>query len=160
MIEEVAQVVSVDGDDVWVQTQRQSACSGCSVKNGCGTSVLASVVGRKFSVLKLKNTHDAVLGDQLLIGIDESMLVQGSVLAYLLPLMGLFVFGLLASWAGNHVGIDGELHIITSALAGLVLGFYLLRRIFNRHQQHPRFQPTIIRKVQHLVAEHDTMLLP
>ena len=35
MIEEQATVVKNEGKYVWVNTQRQSSCGHCSVKNGC-----------------------------------------------------------------------------------------------------------------------------
>ncbi|MCK5666649.1 MAG: SoxR reducing system RseC family protein, partial [Thiotrichaceae bacterium] len=56
MIEEQAIVVNNEGRYVWVNTQRQSSCGQCSVKNGCGTQVLAKVLGNKIAYVRCLNT--------------------------------------------------------------------------------------------------------
>jgi len=47
MIEQQATIVEVDGDTVWLQAERESTCSNCQVKQGCGTGLLSKHVGKK-----------------------------------------------------------------------------------------------------------------
>ena len=71
MIEEHARVVAVQGDTALLQTQRQSSCGSCEVKSGCGTSVLAGIVGQKMTQLKVQNTLNARPGDEVVLGFGE-----------------------------------------------------------------------------------------
>ena len=49
MIAENAQVVGFEGNDIWVETQRKTACGQCAANKGCGTAVLSKVLGNKRS---------------------------------------------------------------------------------------------------------------
>jgi len=144
MIEETAYVVAADPDGVWVETQRQSACGQCAVRKGCGSAVLSKVLGRKRSRVQVANPNQARVrvGDEVVIGIDESALVRGSMAVYLLPLLSLFLFGVLGQTLARQLMLDNSegLSIIFSLL-GLLLGFAWARRYARGDQ---RYQPVIL----------------
>ncbi len=94
MIEEEAQVVEVNGNELTLQAQTQSACGSCSANKGCGTSLLAKVVGRKFTHFQAENSVNAVVGDTVIVGIPEDALLKGSLVMYVLPIAGMLVFAL------------------------------------------------------------------
>lgn len=96
MIEETVQVRAIEGDRLLLEARPRSACGGCAARGGCGTSMLASVLGRRPIRFSLPNTVDAREGDWLLVGLPENALLGGSLLVYLLPLLGLIAGGLLA----------------------------------------------------------------
>lgn len=145
MIEERAQVVAVEGDDVLLQTQRQSTCGSCAVKSGCGTSVLAGIVGQKVTQLKLPNTLGAKPGDEVLLGMAENALVAGSLLMYVLPLLLLLLGALAGEFVASHLGMDAELMPIVGGALGFVLAIALVRALLHRTSTGMQMQPVMLR---------------
>lgn len=124
MITESGQVVAEQGDQVWVQTIRQSACQSCQARQGCGQKLLAEVSGGRANQVAVDNHLGARVGDRVTLGIPEAALLQASLLVYGLPLV-LFVAGTLCGdWLLPNV--DGA--AVVSGLAGLGVGFVLARR--------------------------------
>lgn len=146
MIEESGQIVSLDGDYAWVETERKNACSSCSANKGCGTGVLSKVYGKRFNRVKALNNINAAPGEMVVIGLAEDALVRGSLAVYGLPLLSLFLMALLGSAVAAEIGMqkaDGLVAIF--GLTGLALGFYLVR-LFSRKISHDsRYQPIIMR---------------
>jgi sigma-E factor negative regulatory protein RseC len=147
MIEEQAQVIGIDGDTLLLQANTQSACGSCSAQKGCGTSVLSKVVGRKFSRFHAINNVGAEVGDTVIVGIAEDALIKGSLMMYILPLMSMFLFAVLAdlNLAASYQG--RELMIIGIALAGLTTGSLLARWYFKRNSSARLFSPVVLRKI-------------
>ena len=164
MIEEQATVVEVDSEQIVVQTLRKSSCNSCGANKACGTAVLSKAIGQKHSLVAISKTKDSqpalLPGDQVVIGINEDMLLNGSLLAYLLPLAGMIGFALMASWLGGGLSINGELHIIFSAFVGLFAGLMLSRLYITKGQHRADFSPVLVRKLQQVVAVRDNILLP
>ena len=149
MIEEHAQVVAVNDGDVWVETQRRSACGQCAANKGCGTATLAKVLGNKRSRVRALNptSVSVAVGDEVVIGIDEQALVRGSLAVYTVPLLSLFIFGLLGQTLGTQLLIgSSELMTIGFSVVGLVLGFLWVRRFTTRIGNDDRYQPVLLRQ--------------
>ena len=122
MIEREVQVVEVMDDHVWVEAQKTSACSHCSVSSSCGTSVLSKWMQKKNRIL-LSKTLDLHAGDRLIVGVTENDLLKVSILVYLLPIIFVLVAAVLVSNYTNNQGL-----IALSGLVGLGTGFYISRR--------------------------------
>lgn len=152
MIEEEATVVEVNPEQIIVQTLRKSSCNSCSANKGCGTATLAKVIGQKHSLVSISKdkTIEPLLavGDRVIIGINEGMLVNGSILAYLAPLAGMMGFALLASWLGSGFGAAGELHIILSAFIGLAFGLFISRLSITNGKRSTEFAPVLVRRLR------------
>ncbi len=148
MIEENAQVISVEADDVWVETQRRSTCSGCAAHNGCGTASLAKVLGKRRTRIRVLADMPLVVGDRVVIGIGEQALVRGSLAVYAVPLLLLLLGATLGRLgAGNGLWHSCETASLVLGLAGLAAGLLWLRR-FTRHIQHDRnYQPVVLRRL-------------
>jgi len=144
MIEETAHVVAVEGEHAWVETERRSSCSSCSAK-GCGTGALSSVLGAKVQRMRVSNPVNAEKGDAVVVGIDEGVLLKGSVLVYIMPLVLMLAGGLLGETLAPQWGSDGESMSLLFGLLGLVGGMLWLR-LFNRHAaDNPRYTAVILR---------------
>jgi sigma-E factor negative regulatory protein RseC len=146
MIEETGRVVEVQGDYAWVETVPATTCDSCSARKGCGTSVLASVFGRRRSPVRALNRAGARAGEQVVIGISESSLVRGSLAVYMVPLAGLLV----GTLAGRHLGMDllpghAEFASIVGAVAGLLAGLAWLRFFSHASDRDERYQPVVVR---------------
>jgi sigma-E factor negative regulatory protein RseC len=122
MIEQSAKVISSDDSTVWLQAERQSTCSGCQLKQGCGTGLLAKHVGKKFSSIAVSKTHQVVVGEQVKLSIPEDALLQGAFLMYIFPLILMFVFAATAHWLTLN-----EIMEIFAGISGLLIGFILVR---------------------------------
>jgi sigma-E factor negative regulatory protein RseC len=160
MIEETATVIAVDGDQVLVQTQRRSSCQACSVKQGCGTSVLAKVVGTRSSQIRVDNLLGAQVGDQIALGIEETALVKGSFLVYALPLVMMLAFALLAELMTWSLGWNAELPVILAAATGFSLSVILIRLGLSRTALKQQIQPHMLRILSHGSSTRDIMLAP
>ncbi len=148
MIEENGQVVKVEDDGfVWVETLRPSTCGACADRQGCGTSVLASVLGQRQSPVRVINSIGAVAGDRVVIGVSESGLLRGSLAIYAVPLAGLFIGAL----TGHYLGDGGthryaDLWDLLGAAAGLAVGLSWLKQFSRASARDGRYQPVILRR--------------
>lgn len=145
MVTEKAQVVAVEGDHALLQAQRQSSCGSCSVKSGCGTSVLASVVGQKVTQLKVRNTLGAKPGDEVLLGMADQALVTGSLLVYMLPLVMLLLGALAGEGLAQYHGLNAEWMQIAGGVSGFVLAVWLVRFLLRKTSAGAQMQPVMLR---------------
>lgn len=145
MIEETGKVVAVEDGAVWVETIRESACHSCSAKSGCGHSAL-SKLGRQTVHMRAGTTQRYQVGEEVIIGVPETVVVTSSVLAYLMPLVVALVFAIPVD-ALTHS--DG--YTALAGLAGLSLGFVALRVHFKRNQHDERYQPQVLRRARPVI---------
>ncbi len=131
-------VVEVCDDHVVVETQRQSTCGGCSLRSGCGTGLLGSVLGvrrnrvRALADLRLKP------GDRVNLELSHAALLQASALMYGLPLLGLLLGAVVPGLAGWP-----EWLVTAVGLGGLAAGLAGVRQWSQRLRQDPRFLPLV-----------------
>jgi len=147
MIEEQAQVIEIKGNQLVLQAQTQSACGSCAASKGCGTSVLAKVVGRKFTHFQAENNIDAQVGDTVIVGIAEDALLKGSVMMYIVPILAMLTFALLGDYLFAVSSPDRDAKIAVFAIVGLVAGSLLSRWYFNRRASVQLFSPVVLRKI-------------
>lgn len=151
MIEERGYVVALDErNQVWVETQRRSACGQCAANKGCGTATLAKVLGNKRSRVRALNpkTTSVAVGDEVIIGINEQALVRGSLAVYTVPLVTLFVFGFLGQLLSAHLLMTNQdILPIVLGLSGLLLGFAWVRLFTRDIEDDDKYQPVLLRRV-------------
>jgi len=147
MIEEQARVVAIKGNQLVLQAQTQSACGSCSASQGCGTSLLAKVIGRKFTQFQAENNVNAIVGDFVVVGIPEDALLKGSMVMYVVPVLGMLIFALLADLFLLASTQSRDLMIAVSAIFGLVFGSLISRWYFQRRSSVQFFSPVILRKI-------------
>jgi len=122
MIEQKAKVVGCDENTVWLEAERQSTCSSCRLKQGCGTGLLADHVGKRFSQISVAKIHDVSVGQQVNLAIPEQTLLRGAFLMYILPLVLMFLFAALAEFLKFNEVVE-----IFAGMSGLCIGFFLVR---------------------------------
>lgn len=148
MIEETAVVVKCEGDYAWVEAQRKSSCDQCQVKKGCGTSVLARVVGQKSSRMRVLNSLQVREGESVLIGLHESAMLSGSMAVYLVPLLSLLLFAITGQEVAEQLLIPAtELVSIVFAIIGMLVAIVWLRLFTRRIANDSRYQPQILRRL-------------
>ncbi len=150
MIEEHAQVVAFEGEDIWVETQRRSACGQCAANKGCGTATLAKVLGNKRNRVRVLNPKatKVSIGDEIVVGIEEQALVRGSLAIYIAPLLALFLFGLLGDVLATQFNMaQPDILVIIFGLFGLGLGFAWVKRFTRVISDDSRYQPVLLHRV-------------
>ena len=138
MITETGRVVAINGDRIWVQTIRASACESCSARSGCGQRVLAGVSGGRANQILVNNRLGAGVGDEVTVAIDESALLGASLLVYALPL----VLMVLGAVSGHQLSGGHDLAAMLGAGIGMGAGFILARRAQSRSARD--YEPRVV----------------
>lgn len=139
MITETGKVVAITDGHAWVQTIRASACESCAVRNGCGQKVLASATGGRANQVRVFNSVDAHVGEEVTLGIDESALLSASLLVYAVPLLLMVV----ASMIGHQLSAGSDIVAMSGALLGLAGGFLVSRQLQRRNTDS--YEPRLLR---------------
>ncbi len=140
-------MVRVDGGFAVVETQQRAACGSCQSAGSCSTSVLSGLFKRHDNEMRVLNTLDVYPGDWVIIGVQERALVKLSLLAYLMPLIGLIAGAIFADlWVRGPLMSYGELPQIFGGLSGLAGGFWILRRFSKTQHTNPEYQAVILRR--------------
>jgi len=143
MLEQQATVVAIEEGFVWVETQRQNSCGHCSAHSGCGTATLGKVMGNRVTRVRAVNSLPLDLGEQVIVGLPEQVFVIGSLIIYLLPLVGLFLgAGLVQFGLGRH---GAEWLTALGGVAGLMLALLWMRRFSHRFTI--QYLPVVLRSV-------------
>jgi sigma-E factor negative regulatory protein RseC len=142
VIEEDARVLSVEPGAAWVETERRSSCSSCSASAGCGTSVVAKLLGGGTNRLRVSDGIGVEVGDRVVIGISDSALTRASLLAYLLPLVALMLTAFAAQSAGAEDGVVALIGIL-----GLALGLLVTGRLTGGASARERYRPVLLHRL-------------
>lgn len=126
MLEETGKVVVIEGRYAVIETQQRSACGHCNVGDSCGTSVLAGLFSKRRNQVRLKNHLNLSIGDQAVIGINESILLSTAVMAYLLPLLMMITLTVMSSLSG----FSDDINFVVGML-GLFSGMMITKRIMG-----------------------------
>lgn len=146
MIEERARVIAVENNQLLLEAQTRTACNACAAKQGCGTSVLSRWVGRKFTRFQAANTVNARVGDEVVVGLAEEAMLKGSVFVYLLPLLAMIGFALLADSLISADAASRDLLVLISAISGFALMLVISRLLLATGSNKSRLTPVVIRK--------------
>lgn len=122
MIEQQATVIACDDNTVWLEAERQSTCSQCQLKQGCGTGLLANHVGKRFSRIAVNKTIDVTIGQHVKLAIPEESLLHGTFVMYIKPLLLMFLFAAVAQFLNFNEMVE-----IFAGISGLLIGFYWAR---------------------------------
>ena len=145
MLEEKAKVLSVEGETAQVYVEPNTSCSGCSAKNGCGTSIIASLFPQRNRIFTVNNPVKAAVGQNVIIGLDENVLQRASFLVYMIPLLGMLGGAVMGSYVADYFSLSGEPTSIVTGLSGMALGFVFIRKILGREKNGERYQARILR---------------
>ena len=145
MLTETGRVVGVEDESIWVETVRQSTCGSCAVQKGCGHGLLNRISDGKRGYIRIlpgeQSIADYSIDDEVLFSIPEEVILRGSFIAYMLPLLGMLCGSMAAAelLPGNP-----NLLAIIGAVGGLTAGFALVRWHGVRHRGDPSFQPVLL----------------
>jgi sigma-E factor negative regulatory protein RseC len=142
LIEENVKILDIENNYLWVEGVQRSACHTCSAQQGCGQSLLAKWTAQPVRLRISLDGRDPGffdVGQNVTIGIAEHVMVRGSLLIYLLPLILL----LLGIWAGDRA-FDNELLAIVCGLLALVGGGFLAGKLANGTAHGSKLQACLL----------------
>ncbi|MDO6762232.1 SoxR reducing system RseC family protein [Agarivorans sp. 1_MG-2023] len=137
-------VVSVSGDKVVLEGQRQSACSSCASKNSCVT-----VNSETATLLRAELTSPAhyKVGQQVDMNCHDSFLLKAIMVMFAPALCGLLGFALLANYlfAAAHPHTVEYINLGAALLgfvSGLLLSRYFAQPLIGQLNQQLSLRPT------------------
>lgn len=141
-------VIERDGGYAWVEAARRSNCGQCASQGGCGGLLARALGATKSARVRARNDARAQPGDQVVLGIDERALLRGSLLVYLVPIMGLIVLAILGSLAGER-WLPTSSDLVGAAAGGLgfAAGLGWVRVLSHRVINDIDFQPVVLRRL-------------
>ncbi len=155
MIEERVTVTASDGTFAQVSTQRVSSCGSCAARGACGTSALARLLGSRRTSVRVLNPIGARPGDEVVIGLQESVLTRTSFAFYMIPLLSLILFAILGKWLAGELQFDStEPGAILGGLFGLAAGMVWLRGYAGRISRDRQHQAVILRRTNEISISH------
>lgn len=137
--------MAVEPGALWVETIRQSTCGSCAANKGCGHGLLNRISDGRTGYVRVLSgptgTDGCAVDDQVRISIPEQVILRGSLVVYVLPLLCMMAGAAAADllWPGGS-----ELASIAGAAVGLGLGFAAVRWHAWRHRQDRSLQPTLL----------------
>lgn len=149
MIEQTALVVSVESGQAWVIPQQggaeASGCAACAGKSSCSSSSPFAFLHREPQKMRVLNPVYARPGDSVVVGVQGQALVIYSLLAYLLPLVGLILAAIIGQAAFAWLGVGAEPGSILGGVAGLLGGLRLANFVVSCSFRSSVSQPVILR---------------
>ena len=132
MIEEQAVVIKASKERVTLEVGRDKPCGLCGQVRGCGNSIWGKIFSHQSSHIETRNDLNAKLGDVVILGIDETLMLKSSLMLYGVPLLLMFLGMVIAnSFAKEMV----ELYTLIGAVTGLFLGVVMIKRVINEKMQ-------------------------
>ena len=125
MIEETATVVAATPDHIWVEARARSACSSCGTQDSCATSSVSKLFGMRRQQLRLPNQFASSVGEQVIIGVEDQVMVTASLAAYILPVVLMIV---AASREQQKVSYFKGDFTVALLLSAHTTGYNILRR--------------------------------
>jgi sigma-E factor negative regulatory protein RseC len=142
MIEEFAVVTQRMDGYVMLEVERRTACGLCGQKRGCGNATWGKLLGHQSQAFLATNNIDVKVGDGVVVGIDEKIVLRTVFYLYLVPLLSMVVSALIADQLFSH-----DLWVALFAAIGLVAGFFWVKghlsaygnaKVSLSHQCHAR----------------------
>lgn len=143
-------MVAYDNDGLWVETIRQSTCGSCSANKACGHSLINSISDGTRSLIRVLPGRYAVgdcsIDDNVRISIPEEIILRGSFIAYMLPLLCMLGGAVLVAELskGFALSLSPDAGAAIGTVSGLVIGFALVRWHASAHRNDKSFQPVLL----------------
>ena len=144
MVEGIAQVVKIEGKTAWLVPEQGSSCGSCASATACGSKGIGTTASRLDNRrFRIDNDANLAVGERVVFGIRDNVLLKASITAYAIPLATLVLAGSLAQW------MFGSDTITMAALfVGLVIGLGISRMEAGRLQTRGDLAPLFLRRAR------------
>ena len=146
MIEENARVTAVNGNsNITVISEIKSTCSSCQQVDTCGSGQVAKAFPTKHLALTLSCHLPVAVGDKVVLGLSEKMLLSSAWQVYCWPLLGLFLLSFLGQWLVEQQLFIHEIFAVALGVFGGYLGFLLAKNTQNKSKKQQALAPVVLR---------------
>lgn len=152
MLEEQAVVVRVESDEAFLEIVRHSPCGLCGQTRGCGVSLWGKLFGHHQGTFAVTNEIDAQPGDNVVVGVEEKVLLTGSLVVYGVPLL-LLLTGAVSGVFLTPAAAGKDLYPMLGAGIGLVLSLLWLKGYAAGRSMDTRYRPVILRRAENFTSE-------
>ena len=123
MVEGIAQVVAVEGNVAWLVPDVGSSCGSCASASACGSKGIGTTANRLDNRrFRVGNDTNLAVGERVVFGIRDNVLLKASITAYAIPLAILLLAGSLAQWK-----FGSDLVTVAAMVVGLAIGLGISR---------------------------------
>jgi sigma-E factor negative regulatory protein RseC len=130
---------------LWVETIRRSTCGSCSAAKGCGHGILNTIGDGHRNFLKVSSAAFPEgrfrVDDQVSIAVPEQMILRGSFVVYMVPLLCTLVLG--GAFAAL-IPAASDLDAVLGAGVGFLAGIGLVRWHAVASRDDARMQPRLL----------------
>ncbi len=139
MLSECAEIIQLHEDGLTVRSRRPAACAKCERGEGCGGGLVGRLLRNPDQTLFVNTQPDSAWekGQSVQLLIPASTVLRLAAVAYGLPLLGVMLGALIASFVSENNALT-----ILSAVAGLVAGI-VAARLYLRHASDRMLQPQL-----------------
>jgi len=152
MIEEFAVITRRMDDHVMLEVERRTACGLCGQKRGCGNATWGRLLGHESHEFAADNPIDANVGDSVVVGIDENVVLSSAFYLYVVPLLTMLIGAVLADTL-----LKNQFYVILAAALGLLLGFawvkgHLVGYGNNKKRYAKKYRAVVLRYADETVS--------
>ncbi len=152
MIEETAKVIAINGRQVIVQSTIKSTCHSCHQQDDCGSGQIAKAIPHKSLTTEFTTNINIKVGDEVVLGLPEDIMLSSAFEVYMLPLLGLISFAAVGQFTLVEQWQLHELFAFLFALCGAFCGFYIARYRQKNSKVINNLQPKLLRKCANTIA--------
>lgn len=146
MIEEQAKVVEVQPNQhIVVESIVKSTCSGCNQLENCGSGQISKAFPQKKLTYTIPCTQTVRVGDNVVIGLSEQIVLSAAWQVYMWPLIGLIITSAIGQWLLAHQWFNHELYSVLLGVTGGYLGFYLARKKQQKMANCEKWTPSLVK---------------
>lgn len=144
MVEGIAQVVKIEGKTAWLVPEQGSSCGSCASAAACGSKGVGTTASRLDNRrFRIDNEANLAVGERVVFGIRDNVLLKASIAAYAIPLATLLLAGSLAQWM-----FGSDLITMAALFAGLVIGLGISRLEAKRLHSKGDLAPLFLRRAR------------
>ncbi len=144
MTEGIAQVVKLEGRTAWLVPEQGSSCGSCASADACGSRGIGTTASRLDNRrFRIDNNANLAVGERVVFGIRDNVLLKASITAYAIPLVILLLAGSLAQWK-----FGSDLITMAAMVAGLVIGLVISRMAAGYLQTRGDLAPQFLRRAR------------
>lgn len=150
---ESGRVVAIESDALWVETLQKTTCGNCAAQKGCGQGILQQLYPARSNHLRVLMTGDGPhatdlvrpyrIGDRVEFSLPDHIIVTGSLLLYLVPVVGLLLGTMLGAQLFAH-----EFAVIVSAVVGFCIAVTGVRLLTTSRGDSAALQARLVGRVR------------
>lgn len=143
MIQERGVITQVQEGAIQVSTKVANTCGSCQQNQHCGTGLLAKWLAPKPEDLRLECQESVAVGQEVVLGVEEGILLKAAALIYMVPLLVLVIAAALMSYVSGYLNLQSEWLVIAVSFAAMASTFASIRWFLHRHAGR-HFQPRLL----------------